>query len=186
MSTPTDLHMFVANKAANNYWESKLPAGFKRPGELANDSAVWKFIQDKYLKKKYVPAEILDPVTAYLHQEKREPAAPSSTKKRQSEKKLETTSLPVPLTRLKRQSTITPKIAALKGDFDDSTSPSPESSSSRLGDLSSEAPDERDAKLKIESDEHAASESSRKRAHRQFASAIPREFTIGTNAFNCS
>ncbi len=51
---------------ANEYWEYKLPAGFRKPSESATNEELGKFINDKYVKRLYVPKNAIDPVHEYL------------------------------------------------------------------------------------------------------------------------
>jgi hypothetical protein len=50
---------------ANDYWEYKLPAGFKRPLESGDDAAAWQFIKDKYVKRQYAPKNATDPAAEF-------------------------------------------------------------------------------------------------------------------------
>eukprot|EP00826_Nyctotherus_ovalis_P015012 TRINITY_DN14230_c0_g1_i10.p1 TRINITY_DN14230_c0_g1~~TRINITY_DN14230_c0_g1_i10.p1 ORF type:complete len:251 (+),score=15.88 TRINITY_DN14230_c0_g1_i10:340-1092(+) len=56
----------VDNVVANQYWEWKLPAGFKKPLETEPNEVVRRFITDKYIKKYYANGNKLDPVKEYL------------------------------------------------------------------------------------------------------------------------
>ena len=56
----------VDNEIANEYWEYKLPASFKRPQESTEPAVSWQFIKDKYVKKLYTPKNANDPVTEYI------------------------------------------------------------------------------------------------------------------------
>lgn len=53
------------NEIANEYWEFKLPKGFKRPTEDSSPAEVWQFIQNKYVKKLYAPKKVADPATEF-------------------------------------------------------------------------------------------------------------------------
>ncbi len=55
---------------ANEYWEYKLPAGFKRPTESSDAKLVGQFIRDKYVKRLYAPKDTLDPAAEYLEKRK--------------------------------------------------------------------------------------------------------------------
>ena len=57
----------IDNEIANDYWEYKLPAGFKRPVESSDPSTLWKFINDKYVKKLFAPKDAIDPVKEYYN-----------------------------------------------------------------------------------------------------------------------
>lgn len=45
-----------------------MPQGFNKPTENSSPEVMWKFIQDKYVRKLYVPKNALDPVSEYKEQ----------------------------------------------------------------------------------------------------------------------
>ncbi len=55
----------VDNEIANEYWEYKLPQGFKKPSENSPAEVAWKFIQDKYVRKSFVPKNAVDPAAEW-------------------------------------------------------------------------------------------------------------------------
>jgi hypothetical protein len=52
----------IGNKVANDYWEYKLPSGFKRLDEQSKDKEYQLFVNSKYIKKNYAPGNYPDPV----------------------------------------------------------------------------------------------------------------------------
>ena len=51
------------NEILNEYWEFKLD--FEKPKQCSQADEVWKFIQNKYVKKMYVPKNVADPATEF-------------------------------------------------------------------------------------------------------------------------
>ncbi len=170
----------LGNKLANSYWEHKLPLGFRRPGELTADSVMWKFIQDKYVKRLFAPEGPADPVTTYLKRGIVPTAIPPIA--------VTVTRFHVASTpggRRKCLSTVTKKLAALKGDADEAKMPSPDKS--QLGDISNGILDERETggnqgSGSIQARYETAAIGGKKHGPQQ-ASYLPREFGVGVNAF---
>lgn len=60
----------IGNKIANEYWEFKMPIGYKKPTVSSSQTELEKFVQDKYVKRLFSPPEFVDPVTEYLDAKK--------------------------------------------------------------------------------------------------------------------
>ena len=53
------------NKSCNNYWENKIPNYYQKPNSESSKEAVKFFIKDKYIKKMFIPPNLMDPVSKY-------------------------------------------------------------------------------------------------------------------------
>ena len=62
----------VGNKLANDYWEYQLPKGFRKPNINSSVEEIRKFINDKYILKKFIPNGFKDPVTEFLEEKNNE------------------------------------------------------------------------------------------------------------------
>ena len=56
----------VGNKVGNQYWEYKLPKGFKRLDNNSSAEECRRFVNEKYIKRLYSPSDYVDPITDYL------------------------------------------------------------------------------------------------------------------------
>lgn len=61
----------VGNKLANDYYEFKLPKGFRRLDSTANPEEFARFVRDKYIKKAFAPPGYPTPVEEFLENKKK-------------------------------------------------------------------------------------------------------------------
>jgi len=52
----------VGNKIANDYYEHKMPTGYRKPGANSSPEECRRFVDEKYIKKAFVPAGYQEPV----------------------------------------------------------------------------------------------------------------------------
>src|SRR5262245_52709580 len=52
---PLEIIYSTGNKPSNDFYEFRLPTGFKKLDENASDKECTKFVNDKYIKKAYCP-----------------------------------------------------------------------------------------------------------------------------------
>jgi len=60
----------IGNKIANEYWEYKMPIGYKKPDVGSSQTELDRFIQEKYMKRSFAPPKFIDPVSEYLDAKK--------------------------------------------------------------------------------------------------------------------
>ncbi|KAJ5068093.1 adp-ribosylation factor gtpase-activating protein [Anaeramoeba ignava] len=75
----------IGNEKANEYWEAKLPSGFKRPNS-SDMFSLEKFIRDKYERKLYIQKKKKNRPKKKIHTRK-SPSKVSDSKKSQKPKK---------------------------------------------------------------------------------------------------
>jgi stromal membrane-associated protein len=52
----------VGNKVANDYYEHKMPTGYRKPGSNSSPEECRKFVDEKYIRKAFVPTGYQEPV----------------------------------------------------------------------------------------------------------------------------
>jgi hypothetical protein len=65
-----DIMEKIGNKTANEFWEYKMPIGYRKPTVNSGSSELERFVQEKYVKRLYSPPDFVDPVTEYLDAKK--------------------------------------------------------------------------------------------------------------------
>ena len=61
-----ELMQALTNTLANSYWEATLPSNYVKPGPNASSFEVKRFLDDKYVHRKWVDPDMkYDPVTMY-------------------------------------------------------------------------------------------------------------------------
>lgn len=161
-----------ANEIANKYWEKMLPPGYQRPSESSSDEYIWKFIQDKYLKKAFVHPDSVDPTK--ISMTKNEPKIDEVKNDNiRIENSIKSHTL------LQQQTKAKPidfeKLNMIKGDKgDDRLYSESESENSPVKNLSPDIPTE------IAEEKSKKPHQSRIREELTFA---PRAFAVGVNAF---
>ena len=60
----------IGNKIGNEFWEYKMPVGYKKPTVNSSQQELERFVQEKYVKRSFSPPEFVDPVTEYLDAKK--------------------------------------------------------------------------------------------------------------------
>ena len=56
----------VGNKIANDYYEHKMPTGYRRPGPNASTDECRRFVDDKYINKRFIPSGFPEPVKDFV------------------------------------------------------------------------------------------------------------------------
>lgn len=56
----------VGNRIANDYYENKMPSGYRRPSASASNDETVRFVTEKYVKKAFAPANLATPVERLL------------------------------------------------------------------------------------------------------------------------
>jgi len=56
----------VGNKIANDYYEHKMPTGFRKPGANSSPEECRRFVDEKYIRKAFVPANFAEPVKDFV------------------------------------------------------------------------------------------------------------------------
>ncbi|KAM3129515.1 hypothetical protein pb186bvf_018419 [Paramecium bursaria] len=66
-----DLMEAIGNAAANSYWENTIPGSFQKPTINAGLDSLIRFVQEKYVKKRFVPDyKCPDPKSFYVQTQK--------------------------------------------------------------------------------------------------------------------
>jgi hypothetical protein len=52
----------VGNRVANDYYEHKMPTGYRKPGSNSSPEECRRFVDEKYIKKAFIPAGYQEPV----------------------------------------------------------------------------------------------------------------------------
>lgn len=60
----------IGNKVANDFWEYKMPVGYRKPTVSSTQFELEKFVQEKYMKRAFAPPDFIDPVTEFLEARK--------------------------------------------------------------------------------------------------------------------
>jgi len=56
----------VGNKIANDYYEHKMPTGYRKPGANSSPEECRRFVDEKYVKKAFIPAGHREPVKEFV------------------------------------------------------------------------------------------------------------------------
>lgn len=60
-----DLMESLGNATANSYWENQMPPGYCKPTINAGLDALIRFVQEKYVKKRFIPLQQCDDPKAF-------------------------------------------------------------------------------------------------------------------------
>jgi len=56
----------VGNKVANDYYEHKMPTGYRKPGANSSPEECRRFVDEKYVRRTYVPKGYREPVKEFV------------------------------------------------------------------------------------------------------------------------
>jgi len=56
----------VGNKLANDFYENKMPTGYRKPGPNSSPEECRRFVDEKYVRKAFSPAGFQEPVKEFL------------------------------------------------------------------------------------------------------------------------
>lgn len=56
----------VGNRIANDYYEHRMPTGSRKPGANSSPEECRRFVDEKYVKKQYIPAGFREPVKDFI------------------------------------------------------------------------------------------------------------------------
>jgi len=56
----------VGNRVANDYYENKMPTGYRKPGANSSPEECRRFVDEKYVRKSFIPAGHREPVKEFV------------------------------------------------------------------------------------------------------------------------
>lgn len=56
----------VGNKLANDFYEYKMPSGYRKPGANSSPEECRRFVDEKYIRKAFAPQGHQEPVKEFL------------------------------------------------------------------------------------------------------------------------
>lgn len=56
----------VGNRIANDYYENRMPTGYRKPGANSSPEECRRFVDEKYVKKAFAPSGFREPVKDFV------------------------------------------------------------------------------------------------------------------------